>query len=187
MPNWAMSNWETGRPLTLLESLGFSKAKFTFPQLTPQLPNVSAESQHPIQTGGGPGGGGGGPVTGGPTPKGPVKQYARKLMAQHSWTGASEWAAFVKIVVAESGWNPKIKNPSSGAFGIAQAYNHGQGSATQGTLSNMYGGYGLSDKQAKAANSGNPYWQLVWMMNYIDQTYGDPIAAWKYHQAHNSY
>lgn len=190
MPDWSMKQWHTGKPMTLLEAFGVSNQSFKFPQLMPVLPQKSAQNQQPIQVSG--------PTTGaahpqgGPKQQGPVRQYARKLLRDNGWGG--QWAAFNNIVMAESGWNPNIKEsqsiggqPPTYAFGIAQAYNHGQGSATQGTESNMYGGYGLTDKQAKAANSGDPYWQLVWMMNYIKQTYGSPDKAWAYHQAHNSY
>lgn len=52
-PSWNMKNWDTGRPLTFLEALGFSKAQFTFPQLKPMLPGLSASSQHPIGVSGG--------------------------------------------------------------------------------------------------------------------------------------
>jgi len=183
-PNFDMKHWDTGKPMTFLEALGFSKAKFTFPQLQPALPAASAANQHPldVQSSQYPAGSN----SKNPPPKGPIQQYARKLMAQHGFTGAQEWGDFVKLVMSESGWNPHIKNPSSGAYGIAQALGHGN-SNTQGTESNNYGGWGLTDQQARAANSGNAYWQLVWMMNYIKQKYGTPSAAWAFHVANNSY
>jgi hypothetical protein len=104
------------------------------------------------------------------------------LLALNGWAG--QWSAFNSLEMREAGWNPTAKNPSSGAFGIAQAYNHGKGAATQGTMSNMYGGW-TSDAVAKAANSGNGYAQLQWMMAYIKQRYGSPNAAWA--QYHGSY
>lgn len=175
MPDWNMDNWHTGRKMTLLQAFGVSSEKFKFPQLMPVLPQQSAQNQQPIQVSSG----GTQPVTDPgkiPPPKGPVRQYARKLLRDYGWAG--QWDSFNKLVMHESGYDPRIANPNSGAFGIAQADGHGKGSATQGTLSNMYGGFGLTDKQAKEANSGVPYWQLVWMMNYIRDTYGSPNAAW---------
>lgn len=125
-------------------------------------------------------------VPAGTAPTGPVQTQARAVLGQHGWTSPAQWAAFVNVVMAESGWNPRIANQSSGALGIAQALGHGNAN-TAGSLGNEYGGYGLSDAQAREANSGNAYYQLVWMANYIASRYGTPEAAWAYHQAHNSY
>lgn len=180
MPDWSMKGWQTGKPVTFLEALGVGKSKyaFTFPKLNPELPNAVAGAK--------PSKGNGGSGTPPPAKQtGAVKQYARKELAKYNWPG--QFNAFNDIVMAESGWNPRIKNQDSGALGIAQALGHGNGSATQGTLGNEYGGYGLSDKEAKAANSGDAYWQIVWMMNYIKSRYGSPDAAWAYHKEHNSY
>jgi hypothetical protein len=115
---------------------------------------------------------------------GPLKTYATALLAAHGWPG--QFGSFNAIVMSESDWNPHIKNPSSGAYGIAQALGHGNAN-TAGSESNMYGGYGLSDTAARQANSGNGYVQLQWMVNYIASRYGSPDAAWAYHQANNSY
>lgn len=175
-PNFSMKDWKTGQPVSFMQALGFSGTTLKFPTLTAQLPQQSEDQSHKGQGGKSPKP----PATGGP-----VRQYARKLLTSYGW--ANQFTSLNDIIMAESGWNPHIKNPSSGAYGIAQAYGHGQGAATQGTESNMYGGYGLTDKQAKAANSGNAYWQLVWMMNYIKATYGTPNGAWSFHQANGAY
>lgn len=191
MPDWTLHNWHTGRKMTLLQAFGISDEKFHYPRLFPVLTTQASHHQRPLNISG--------PTTGAAHPQGgpgkqqgPVRQYARKLLRDNKWGG--QWVSFNSLVLAESGWNPNIKestwingNPPTYAFGIAQALNHGNGSATQGTESNMYGGFGLTDKQAKAANSGDPYWQLVWMMNYIKQTYGSPDKAWAFHQAHGWY
>lgn len=120
--------------------------------------------------------------TTGPVQKGSYQAYAMALLTLNGWAG--QWTAFNNIEMHEAGWNPTIKNPHSGAFGIAQAYLHGKGAATQGTMSNMYGGY-VSDSVAKSANSGNGYAQLQWMMAYIKSRYGSPNAAWA--QYNNGY
>lgn len=181
-PNWDMKGWKKG-PVTFMEALGFSNTKLKFPDMQTALPDASAGAQHPIEVSGagGTSGGSGKP----PVQKGSLVQYARKLLVQNGWS--TQFAAFNSLAMSESGWNPHIKNPSTKAYGIAQALGHGKGAATQGTESNNYGGFGLTDKQAKEANSGNGFWQLVWMMNYIKDRYGNPEGAWAYHQAHNSY
>lgn len=182
-PDFSMKNWTTGQPMTLLQAFGFSKAKFTVPKLMPQLPSASANAAsaganaaaNAVSTGGVPA-----------VQKGKLQNYARQVLTSNNWTGSGQWSAFNSIEMAEAGWNPRIKNPSSGALGIAQALGHGN-SNTQGTLGNEYGGYGLTDRQAREANSGNGYWQLVWMANYIKAVYGTPSAAWQFHQANNWY
>jgi hypothetical protein len=130
--------------------------------------------------------GAGGSTTGALTAPeaGTYKAFALVLLAKYGW--GNQFAAFNNIVMAESSWNPRIANPGSGAFGIAQALGHGT-SSTRGTLTNMYGNYGTSDATCRAANSGNGYAQLIWMMSYIKEAYGSPNAAWAFHQAHGSY
>ena len=112
-------------------------------------------------------------------PSGSAQTQAQTLLSQFGWP-ATQFPALVSLWNRESNWNPKARNPSSGAFGIAQALGHGVpgGAAPDGT--NEYGGFGLSAAQAKAANSGNVYWQIVWGMNYIQSAYGSPQAAWSH-------
>ena len=107
----------------------------------------------------------------------------------HGWDTGAQWQALNALEMSEAGYNAKAKNPSSGALGMAQALGHGKGQATAGTLGNEYGGYGLTDAQAKLANSGNAAWQAVWMCNYIatNGNFHDPISAWAWHRAHNWY
>lgn len=95
----------------------------------------------------------------------------------HGKFGDSQWASLKKLIEGESNFNPTARNPSSGAFGIAQALGHGT-SATNGTMSNMYGGYGLTTAEARAANSGQSGPQIKWMLNYISATYGNPNTAY---------
>jgi cell wall-associated NlpC family hydrolase len=96
-----------------------------------------------------------------------LQTYAKSLLGQYGWSG--EWDSFNKIVMSESGWNVSATNPSSGAYGIPQSL--------------------PGNKMAKAGNDWrtNGDTQLRWMMDYIKGRYGDPNAAWSYHQSHNSY
>lgn len=136
--------------------------------------------------GGGSGGSAGAVNTAAPTTASVAayQAYARVALAAHGWP--DQYQALANIVAAESNWNPKAQN-ASGAFGIAQALGHGQGSATQGTLANEYGNYGTTDAICKAANSGNGEAQIEWMLNYIGEAYGSPNAAWAYHEANGAY
>ena len=112
------------------------------------------------------------------------KSLAQMLATSFGWTG-SQFAALTNIINAESGGSATAQN-ASGALGIAQALGHGNAN-TAGTLGNEYGGYGLTDAQARAANSGNAQYQILWMLNYIKATYGTPEQAWTFHLSHGWY
>ena len=107
----------------------------------------------------------------------------QRVAAMFGWGGGAQYNSLTHVIARESGGNPQARNPSSGALGIAQALGHGQGQATAGSLGNEYGGFGLTDAEARKANSGDAYWQLVWMMHYIRATYGSPAAAWAHEQS----
>jgi hypothetical protein len=134
------------------------------------------------QGGGSSAGGAAAPVAGG----GSAQKILQQTAAQFGWGSGAQWQALQHIETHEAGFNPKAKNPSSGAFGLAQAYGHGTAN-TKGTLANEYGGFGLTDAQAQQANSGDAATQALWMMNYIKARYGDPVKAWAFWQAHHSY
>lgn len=108
----------------------------------------------------------------------------QKAAAIHGWGSGSQYSALLNIIARESGGNRNAYNPS-GAYGIAQALGHGSG-AEVGCGHNSYGGYGLSPSQAHAANCGNAWYQLVWMMNYIASAYGTPSKAWAEYCNHPS-
>jgi hypothetical protein len=152
--------------------------------ITGQSPQTVAQS-NPIASntplGGNSFGGGGIPVSGGSG-----KSILQKTAAQYGWTG-SEWSALQSIESQEdASYSPTIKNPSSGALGMAQALGHGNAN-TAGSLGNEYGGFGLTDAQAKQANSGDASMQALWMCNYIKQTYGNPSNAEAFHLANGWY
>lgn len=123
-----------------------------------------------------------------PAAVGSYKAYAMALLTARGWAG--QYSSLNNIINGEdSSWNPKAQNPS-GAFGIAQALGHGTAS-TAGTVDgvtiNEYGNFGTSDATCRAANSASGYAQLQWMLNYIQERYGDPDKAWAYHQANGVY
>ena len=111
----------------------------------------------------------------------------RAAAATRGWGNGGQWNALTHLINAESGGNPTIKNPSSGALGIAQALGHGT-SCSAGSLGNEYGPqYGLTCKQAQQANSGNATQQLRWMLGYIHSRYGTPAGAWQHEVANHWY
>lgn len=119
---------------------------------------------------------------------GSAQQILQQTAAQFGWGTGPEWQALQNIEMAEAGFDPTIVNQSSGAYGLAQALGHGTaGTACPQTGRNEYGGYGLTDAQAQAANCGQPGPQALWMCTYIKDTYGDPVAAWAHEQANHWY
>lgn len=118
---------------------------------------------------------------------GNAQQALLNAAANYGWGTGAEWQALQNVEMAEAGFNPTARNPSSGAFGLAQALGHGTANTAAPDGTNEYGGYGLSDQEAQQANSGDPTAQAIWMCQYIRQTYGDPIAAWNHEQASHWY
>ncbi|MFE0255039.1 transglycosylase SLT domain-containing protein [Streptomyces sp. NPDC059010] len=92
-----------------------------------------------------------------------AKAIARQMMS------GDQFQCFSNIVDHESGWNYKAVNPSSGAYGLVQAY-PGSKMASAG-----------SDWQT------NPATQIKWGLNYMNERYGSPCDAWTFWQANGSY
>jgi hypothetical protein len=152
------------------------------PSSTPP-PAVAAELTADVQTyAAGAAGNTSGGVYAGPVAAGAAQNTAKLLLARFGWA-VSEMASLVPLWTRESGWNPKARNPRSGAFGIAQALGHGTAGSAAPDGTNEYGGFGLTDAEARAANSGNVRWQIEWGLAYIKARYGSPSAAWKHEQA----
>jgi hypothetical protein len=117
---------------------------------------------------------------------GSVQTILQNTAAQFGWGSGSEWQSLSYVENREAGFNPTAINPTSGALGLAQALGHGNAN-TAGRYGNEYGGYGLTDAQARAANNGDPAAQALWMMNYIKDRYGTPEAAAAHEQTYGWY
>ena len=113
-----------------------------------------------------------GPASGGTAPPAPEDCNAYSGNRQIGCTLALE-AGFslqdvgclVSLWNRESGWNPKAKNPSSGAYGIAQA--------VPGSKMASFG----ADWQT------NPVTQIKWGLSYIKSRYKTPCGAWAHSQS----
>lgn len=82
---------------------------------------------------------------------------------------ADQYASFNQIITHESGWRVFALNPTSGAYGLAQAL-----------------------PAHKMFSEGpdwmiNPLTQIRWAYRYMNERYGSPNAAWVFWQAHNWY
>ena len=135
------------------------------------------------------GGGSGGSADAyqGPVSAGSAQNTAQLLLSKYGWTVA-QMPDLIKLWTQESGWDPTARNPSSGAFGIAQALGHGGADTAAPDGTNEYGAeYGLTAAEAQAANGGSARWQIEWGLGYILATYGSPDAAWAHEEANNWY
>lgn len=117
------------------------------------------------------------------SPQAALKQAA----ATHGWDTGANWNSLVAIENQEAGFNPTAKNPSSGAYGMAQSLGHGYSGGPAPNGVNEYGGEGLTPAQSEQASMGNAYYQSVWMCNYIASRYGNPVVAEQFHLANNWY
>jgi len=113
------------------------------------------------------------------------ERLANEMAAALGW-GARQQHCLDLLWDEESAhtWSASVANPQSGALGIPQALTHG-GPGRGGTLGNEYGGFGLTDAQARQANSGSAYWEIRWGLNYIAATYANPCGAW-WHEKHTN-
>lgn len=150
-------------------------------------PPAAAAKANQITGTGDSGGTSGGSTPPADIPSGSGQQALQAAAAQHGWGSGQQWQALQSVEMAEAGFNPQARNPQSGAFGLAQALGHGNANTAAPDGTNEYGGFGLSDAQARAANSGDPGPQAVWMVNYIASAYGNPVNAWAHEQANHWY
>ncbi|WP_327066034.1 transglycosylase SLT domain-containing protein [Kitasatospora sp. NBC_01302] len=91
-----------------------------------------------------------------------------RALAQ-SMVPANQWTSFANIVSHESSWNFQATNPSSGSYGLGQAL--------------------PASKMASAGSDWrtNPVTQIKWTLNYMNERYGSPNAAWSFWQSHHWY
>ncbi|MCX5376184.1 transglycosylase SLT domain-containing protein [Streptomyces sp. NBC_00091] len=92
-----------------------------------------------------------------------VKAIAQQLVP------AGQFQCFSNIIDAESTWNYKAVNSSSGAYGLVQAL--------------------PGSKMASAGSDWrtNPATQIKWGLGYMNERYGSPCSAWSFHQANDWY
>jgi peptidoglycan DL-endopeptidase CwlO len=99
------------------------------------------------------------------------EQLANKMAAARGW-GAAQQACLDKLWTEESAgtWSPTVVNPTSGAYGIPQAWPAG--------------------KMADPAQGGGPDWrtsaatQIRWGLDYIAGRYRTPCGAWQFETSH---
>lgn len=101
-------------------------------------------------------------------PVGEMQQWAHDYLLSNGYSEA-DFTATVFIITRESGWNPTVANPSSGAYGLPQALP----------------GSKMSSEGADWAT--NYQTQLKWFWKYCAQRYGSIQGAYAYWQANHCY
>jgi outer membrane biosynthesis protein TonB len=91
------------------------------------------------------------------------KAYAKSVLS------AAQFLCADAVFTRESNWNPYATNPSSGAYGIAQAL--------------------PAEKYASAGSDWrtNGVTQVRWGLSYMGARYGNPCGAWAFWQSHHWY
>ena len=97
-----------------------------------------------------------------------AQAIAKSLMPNYGF-GNDQWGCLVNLWNYESGWRVNARNPSSGAYGIAQSL--------PASKYNSVGTDWLT----------NPTTQIEWGLGYIKGRYGNPCGAWSHEMAHNWY
>jgi len=102
---------------------------------------------------------------------------AAGLFSSYGWGTANgsnvEWNDLLKLWTQESGWSNTANNPSSGAYGIAQALPPTK--------------YPVAGRPPWLGGTSNAGTQVTWGMQYIKGRYGDPAGAWAHEVANNWY
>jgi hypothetical protein len=104
-----------------------------------------------------------------PTPEaGTAKAYAYNYIQNYEW-GLDQYSCLVNLWTRESQWRTLARNPSSGAYGIPQAWPASK-MATEG-----------------ADWMTNPETQVRWGVKYIATRYKTACGAWAHSEVHNWY
>lgn len=90
---------------------------------------------------------------------GSIEALMRSMAASIGWTGAL-WAALFNVEMREAGFNMFARNPGSGAYGLAQFID------------------GPAEYYRYGGNPNTAAGQIIGMLNYIRQRYGNPLGAW---------
>lgn len=96
------------------------------------------------------------------------QQIAQSMLASYGW-GSGQWTYLYQLWEKESAWSVTATNPESGAYGIAQANPASQMDSAG------------SDWRTDAAT------QIKWGLEYIQDRYGSPAAAWAHETADGWY
>lgn len=101
-----------------------------------------------------------------------AQSYAQSQLSKYGWD-SSQWPYLQELWQRESGWSNTADNPTSGAYGIAQAL-----PSTK---------YPLAGRPPSEGGSSDAQAQIDWGMAYIKGRYGTPQMAWAHEEANGWY
>jgi hypothetical protein len=95
------------------------------------------------------------------------REIARHLIRREysQWDDDTQFRCLDNLWQAESRWNHNARNKRTGACGIPQSFPCHK-------MASFGKRYGVDYRR-------NPWPQVAWGLQYIDQRYGSPCAAWK--------
>ena len=99
---------------------------------------------------------------------GTAQSIGYNMLPSFGFSQSTQWGCLLNLWNRESGWVYDAEN-ASGAYGIPQALP------------------GSKMASAGADWQTNPATQLKWALQYMNQTYGSPNAAWAFWQTHSAY
>ena len=103
------------------------------------------------------------------------KEIARYLIRTEysQWNDGPQFECLDKLWQAESRWNHRARNKRTGACGIPQSYPCNK-------MADWGKAYGVDYRK-------NPWPQIAWGLQYVENRYGTPCAAWKRFQRGGGY
>lgn len=86
----------------------------------------------------------------------------RRMLARRPWSSPRQFRCLDRLWTRESHWNHRAAQPTTGAYGIPQAY--------------------PGARMAAAGNDwrSNPRTQIKWGLRYVHGRHGNACAAWKH-------
>jgi hypothetical protein len=113
--------------------------------------------------------GGGGTLRTKPATPHNNRLLGKEIASEYGWGTGPQWAALDWLFRTESSWRNTATNPTSGAYGIAQAL--------------------PPSKMPPAAlpPTSDPGLQISWGLSYIKDRYGTPVKAKQFHLANGWY
>lgn len=94
------------------------------------------------------------------------KEIARHLIREEyaHWDNSTQFQCLENLWQKESHWNHRARNKRTGACGIPQSYPCNK-------MKDWGKAYGVDYRT-------NPWPQIAWGLQYIDERYGTPCKAW---------
>jgi len=98
-----------------------------------------------------------------------AQKIAYNMMPSFGFSQKTQWTCLLNIWTLESNWIYDAENPTSGAYGIPQAFP----------------GYKMASAGADWLT--NPATQITWGLGYIKTNYGNPCVAYNFDVANGGY